>query len=63
MLNPGIVGLLFMTEISIGTATAAIWAGEPFGMREIAGVLLISMAGVFEPLVALLRRPGPAAAN
>ncbi len=26
-LNPGIVGILFMTEISVGTATAAIWAG------------------------------------
>lgn len=47
-LNPGIVGLLFMTEISIGTATAAIWAGEPFGAREIIGIVLITSAGLVE---------------
>ncbi len=34
-LDPGIVGLLFMTEIIVGTATVALWAGEPFGLREI----------------------------
>jgi drug/metabolite transporter (DMT)-like permease len=39
-----------MTEISVGTATAAIWAGEPFGAREIAGVVLISAAGLVESL-------------
>jgi drug/metabolite transporter (DMT)-like permease len=49
-LSPGIVGILFMTEISVGTATAAIWAGEPFGAREIAGVVLISAAGLVESL-------------
>ena len=49
-LNPGIVGLLFMTEISVGTATAAIWAGEPFGLREILGIVLITSAGVAESL-------------
>ncbi len=49
-LSPGIVGILFMTEISVGTATAAIWAGEPFGTREIAGVVLISAAGLVESL-------------
>ncbi len=47
-LNPGIVGLLFMTEISVGTATAAIWAGEPFGAREIIGIVLITAAGLAE---------------
>jgi len=47
-LNPGIVGILFMTEISIGAITAAIWAGEPFGWRELAGVILITMAGLSE---------------
>ncbi len=52
-LNPGIVGILFMTEISVGTATAAIWAGEPFGAREIAGVVLISAAGLAESLADL----------
>ena len=45
-LNPGIVGLLFMTEISIGAATAALFAGEPFGVKEITGVILITLAGL-----------------
>lgn len=53
LLSPGIVGLLFMTEISVGAVTAALWAGEPFGAREIIGVLLISGAGLAESLPAL----------
>ncbi len=57
-LNPGIVGLLFMTEISVGVASAAILAGEPFGTREIAGVILIMLAGLAEPLYTFfIRRP------
>ena len=52
LLSPGIVGILFMTEISVGTVTAALWAGEPFGLREIVGVLLISGAGLAESLQA-----------
>ena len=39
-----------MTEISVATVTAAIWAGEPFGLREIVGVVLISSAGLAESL-------------
>jgi drug/metabolite transporter (DMT)-like permease len=54
-LNPGIVGLLFMTEISVGTLTAAIWAGEPFGLREIVGIVLISSAGLAESVPDLQR--------
>ncbi len=49
-LNPGTVGLLFMTEISVGTVAALLWAGEPFGLREIAGIVLITSAGIAEPL-------------
>lgn len=56
VLNPGIVGMLFMAVISVGTVTAALWADEPFGIREIAGVLLISSAGLCEPLVDFARR-------
>ncbi len=48
LLSPGIVGLLFMTEISVGAFTAAIWADEPFGLREILGILLITAAGLAE---------------
>jgi drug/metabolite transporter (DMT)-like permease len=49
-LNPGLVGILFMTEISVGSITAALWAGEPFGMREVVGILLIAGAGLLESL-------------
>jgi len=62
-LSPGIVGLLFMTEISVGAVTAALWAGEPFGLREIIGIILISSAGVLESLWEIVRdRKRPAAA-
>lgn len=47
-LNPGLVGILFMTEISVGSVTAALWAGEPFGAREVVGILLIAGAGLLE---------------
>lgn len=49
-LNPGLVGLLFMTEISVGAVTAAIWSGDPFGWREVIGIVLISSAGMMESL-------------
>jgi len=50
-LDPGIVGLLFMTEIIVGTATIALWAGEPFGGREMAGIVLIAGGAVLESIV------------
>lgn len=61
-LNPGTVALLFMGEISIGMITAALWAGEPFGMREVTGIALISLSGVIEilPYHRLRRRRRPA---
>ena len=49
-LNPGVVGLFFMIEISVGTATAALFANEPFGLKEITGVTLITLAGIAETL-------------
>ena len=49
-LNSGTVGLLFMTEISMGTITAAIFAGEPFGAKEVVGVGAITLAGILEPI-------------
>jgi drug/metabolite transporter (DMT)-like permease len=56
-LNPGVVGLLFMTEISVGAITAAIWSGEPFGYRELIGVVLITAAGAAESIWDLWLRP------
>ena len=55
-LNPGVVGLLFMTELSVGAATAAMWAGEPFGWRELIGVVLITFAGLSEMIAGFCRR-------
>ena len=55
VLSPGLLGILFLTEISTGTITAAIWANEPFGLREIAGVALITAAGIFEPALSRYR--------
>jgi drug/metabolite transporter (DMT)-like permease len=57
-LNPGLVGLLFMTEISVGAITAALWSGDPFGWREAIGIILISTAGMMESLWELWRRRG-----
>jgi drug/metabolite transporter (DMT)-like permease len=54
-LNPGLVGLLFMTEISVGATTAALWSGDPFGWREAIGVVLITVAGVMESVWELWR--------
>jgi drug/metabolite transporter (DMT)-like permease len=55
ILNPGVVGLLFMTEISVATITAAWLTDEPFGLRELLGVLLITFAGALEPVVVTYR--------
>ena len=55
-LNPGVVALLFMIEVSVGTVTAAIWANEPFGARELIGVTLISLAGLSEFIYMPIRR-------
>ena len=55
-LNPGVVGLLMMTELSVGGITAAIWANEPLGARELAGIALITLAGLTEFLYAPIRK-------
>ena len=49
-LNPGIAGILFMVEIGVGTITASIMTDEPFGWRELLGVLMITSAALIEPL-------------
>jgi drug/metabolite transporter (DMT)-like permease len=54
-LSPGLVGLLFMTEIVFGSISAALLAGEPFGFREITGVILITAACLLEPLMDLAK--------
>jgi drug/metabolite transporter (DMT)-like permease len=48
MLAPAIVGVLYMTEISAAAISSALWSGEPFGLREILGIALITIAAVLE---------------
>ena len=55
-LNPGTTGLLFMTEISVATGTAAWLAGEPFGINQLLGVIFITLAGLSEPVYDLLKK-------
>lgn len=55
-LSPGLVGLLFMTEIVVGSISVAFLAGEPFGVREITGIFLIVGASLLEPITSLLQR-------
>jgi len=47
-LSPARVGILLMGEIIVGVSSAALLSGEPFGLRELSGTLLILAAGVVE---------------
>lgn len=53
--SPGLAGLLMMTEIIFGSITAALFADEPFGKREIFGIILISSASLFEPIYDMMK--------
>lgn len=48
VLPPARVGLILMTEIVAGVATAALFANEPFGWREAIGSVVIVSAGLVE---------------
>lgn len=47
-LTPGRVGLLLLGEVLVGCATAAMLSGEPFGLREGIGALLILSASFLD---------------
>ncbi|HCF72778.1 MAG TPA: hypothetical protein DES72_03390, partial [Gammaproteobacteria bacterium] len=53
-LNPGTSGILFMTEISVCTISATLLTNEPFGLREILGVGLITAAGLTEVVIPII---------
>ena len=55
-LSPGIVGLLFMTEIAVGAISVAFLSGEAFGLREVIGLLLITGASLLEPAKSVLTK-------
>lgn len=48
LLSPARVGMLLMAEVIVGVVSAALLTDEPFGLREIAGTVLILSAGVVE---------------
>ena len=50
LLSPGRAGLLLMMEVITGLASAAALAGEPFGMAQVFGSVLIAGAVVVEVL-------------
>ncbi len=49
-LDPGRVGILLMSEVLVGTVTAAILTDEPFGARQIIGGGLIVAAALIDVL-------------
>lgn len=49
-IDSGRVGILLMTEVVVGSITAALFSGEHFGLAELAGTLLIVCAGLVEVL-------------
>jgi drug/metabolite transporter (DMT)-like permease len=55
-LEPGRVSLLLLVEVAVAAISAALLAGEPFGLREALGCFLIGAAGALEGWSEL--RPG-----
>lgn len=51
-MSTGLFSILILSEIIFGTVSAAVWANEPFGYREIIGSTCILAAGVLEVAVA-----------
>lgn len=60
LVSPGRAGLLLMMEVVTGLASAAAFAGEPFGAVEVAGSMLIVAAAFVEVLPAGVRDSTPA---
>lgn len=52
-LEPGRVSLLLLLEVAVAAISAALLAGEPFGLREGLGCLLILAAGALEGIAEL----------
>ena len=49
-IDSGRVGILLMTEVLAGAATAALFSGEQFGLMELTGTAMILCAGLVEVL-------------
>jgi drug/metabolite transporter (DMT)-like permease len=48
--NPGRLGILLQIEAVVGIISAALLAGEPFGVRQATGAVLVVGAGLIEML-------------
>lgn len=48
LLSPARVGILLMSEVIIGASSAALLSGEPFGLLEAYGTILIILAALIE---------------
>lgn len=48
--DPGRLGILLQLEALVGIGSAALWAGEPFGLPQAIGALLVIVAGLVEVL-------------
>lgn len=46
--DPGRLGILLQLEAVVGITSAALWAGEIFGLREALGAILVISAGIVE---------------
>jgi drug/metabolite transporter (DMT)-like permease len=46
--DPGRLGILLQIEAVVGIGSAGLFAGEPFGVRQAIGALLVISAGVIE---------------
>ena len=57
LVSPGRAGLLLMMEVVTGLVSAAAFAGEPFGVAQVAGSMLIVAAALVEVLPARGRLP------
>lgn len=57
VLPPAKAGLLLMTEVVVGTVSAGLLSGEPFGYREALGCVLITSALLVEVVVPSRIRP------
>lgn len=57
-LGAGLFSILILSELIFGTISAAIWADEPFGWREVVGSSLILSAGLLEVFMAARDKEG-----
>ena len=48
LISPARVGILLMGEVVVGVGSAALLSGEPFGLREALGTVLILSAAIVE---------------